>query len=514
MALNRGYAPPSLTQIPSKGNVWYVIITKPEALRGGKKNIQVRRSTGTTDHRIARTKQSKIVEEIYAEWDRLLERDPFVELLEEYGFNDPIYNWSAKQFVERQGRVQAAMHVWMKLVEFRGEHHPVVDEMYKFLNYEEALEFRSIITPEEDPYPAALRARKDAELREFLSDLDGTPVYSDRPTVAKPSAIINQSGCKTILDYLPEYLDARKWAAIRLKTKGEAKSKIERCVDIIGDLPLDQILANHGYAIASTLDDDGKSNSTIKAHVNALSLMIDHAAPRLIDSATSPARPFINANPLKGISLKEYGKEKRSWQPLTEDQLFRLFKQDMPAKDRLLLSILITTGMRLDEAALLSGKQLKKDRHGIRYFDLSVGAIVKNDKFAARNVAIPDCLKIPPLGDGLIFDFPRNADGKASSKASKELNHKYFHPIRTDDTDDRKVVHSLRHNLSGFLLNLTNPAPSSEHMNWITGHGMQGGITESERQRTYGQDPDVKVKYEIVNRIPHPWLQEQKTSLP
>ena len=43
-------------------------------------------------------------------------------------------------------------------------------------------------------------------------------------------------------------------------------------------------------------------------------------------------------------------------------------------------------------------------------------------------------------------------------------------------------------------------------MNWITGHGMQGGITESERQRTYGQDPDVKVKYEIVNRIQHPWL--------
>lgn len=68
------------------------------------------------------------------------------------------------------------------------------------------------------------------------------------------------------------------------------------------------------------------------------------------------------------------------------------------------------------------------------------------------------------------------------------------------------MVHSLRHNLSGFLLNLTDPAPSSEHMNWITGHGMQGGITESERQRTYGQDPDVKVKYEIVNRIKHPWL--------
>ena len=43
-------------------------------------------------------------------------------------------------------------------------------------------------------------------------------------------------------------------------------------------------------------------------------------------------------------------------------------------------------------------------------------------------------------------------------------------------------------------------------MDWITGHGMQGGVTESERQKTYGQDPDVKVKYDIVNRIEHPWL--------
>ena len=506
MALNRGYAPPSLTQIPSKGNVWYVIITKPETLRGGKANIQVRRSTGTTDHRLARIKQSPIVEEIYAEWDRLLERDPFIELLEAHGFNDPIHNWSAKQFVERLGRVEAAMVVWMKLVKQRGEHHPVVDEMFRYLNYREALEFRSIITPEEDPYPASIRAAKEAQLRAFLSELDGTPTYSDRPKVAKPATITNQSGCRTILDYLPEYLGSRKWAAIRTKTKVEAKSKIERCAEIIGDLPLDQILANHGYSIASTLDDEEKANSTIKTYVNALSLMIDHAAPRLINNSIIPARPFVIANPLKGISLKEYGKKKRSWQPLTEDQLFKLFKQDMPAKDRLLLSILITTGMRLDEAALLTGKQLKQDRHGIRYFDLSMGAIVKNDRFAARNVAIPDCLEMLPLEDGWLFDFPRNADGKASSKASKELNQKYFHPIRLDATDDRKVVHSLRHNLSGFLLNLADPAPSSEHMNWITGHGMQGGITESERQRTYGQDPDVKVKYDIVNRVKHPWL--------
>ena len=43
-------------------------------------------------------------------------------------------------------------------------------------------------------------------------------------------------------------------------------------------------------------------------------------------------------------------------------------------------------------------------------------------------------------------------------------------------------------------------------MDWITGHGMLGSKTESERQKTYGQDPDVFVKYAIVNRLEHPWL--------
>jgi hypothetical protein len=139
MALNRGYLPPSLKQIPSKGNIWYVIITKPEPLRDGKKNIQIRRSTGTSDSRIARAKQSQIVEEVYAEWDKHLERDPFCELLEQNGFYDPIHQYSAQDFVEHFGKVAAAFKVWMSLCEEHGQQHPIVDEMFRHLNYQEAL---------------------------------------------------------------------------------------------------------------------------------------------------------------------------------------------------------------------------------------------------------------------------------------------------------------------------------------------------------------------------------------
>ena len=81
MALTRDHHPPSLTQIPSKKNMWHIPITKPEALQDSK-NIRVRRSTGTTDQRVARTRMPKIAEQIYTEFDSLLSRNPLGGLLE------------------------------------------------------------------------------------------------------------------------------------------------------------------------------------------------------------------------------------------------------------------------------------------------------------------------------------------------------------------------------------------------------------------------------------------------
>jgi len=56
-----------------------------------------------------------------------------------------------------------------------------------------------------------------------------------------------------------------------------------------------------------------------------------------------------------------------------------------------------------------------------------------------------------------------------------------------------------------LLQNLV-PTPSAEHLDWITGHDMEGAKTASERKRTYNQDIDLRIKYEIVNRVKHPWL--------
>ena len=238
--------------------------------------------------------------------------------------------------------------------------------------------------------------------------------------------------------------------------------------------------------------------------MSSLSGLLTWATTNVRNYNQAIEQPWIASNAFAGVSLEDWGAKKRTWEALTTEQLHHLFSLQMSPKERLLFTLLITTGMRLDEVCLLKWEQIKTDGNGIRYVDLSINPI-KNDKFSKRNVAIPDAVLLPPREVGRLFNYRLDDDLKSSKAASRKLNEKYLHKIRLNEKDNRKVVHSLRHNVSGFMLNL-RPVPSSEHMDWITGHDMDGSKTESERTRTYGQDPDVSVKYEILNRIQHPWL--------
>ncbi|WP_439150322.1 DUF6538 domain-containing protein, partial [Sulfitobacter sp.] len=65
------YHPSTLIQLPAKGNKWYVVVTKPVELQSTS-NIRVRRSTGTTDQKVAKSKQHSITQSIYKEFDAAL----------------------------------------------------------------------------------------------------------------------------------------------------------------------------------------------------------------------------------------------------------------------------------------------------------------------------------------------------------------------------------------------------------------------------------------------------------
>ena len=507
------YNKTKLIRIPSKGNMFYVVGTKPVELYEGKTK-QDRLSTGTSDERDAHRLWDKLEAQLYSKWDKLLNRDPFIELLREHwpskltetsGTDDPA------KFIDKYegGKVLACHQIWFET----NGNMTVVDELFKHLDYHEALDLRDRITPREDPYPLAIKQQKMNELREFITELDGeAPASQPKRNKEKPEPVLNKTGCPTILEMLPLYeQDTTRWKDVTIKEKRTSTSKLKNIAALLGDLPIDQIRSHHATIIARTLDEDGNAKSTISKWVRSLKLMLDWS--KSTDTAIArnltkqPPENWIDHNFITVKDVSNYGLKARSWEPFTEDQLYKLFALPMTEKDRLLLSILATTGMRLDEAALLTWSQVK-ETNGIRYFDLTE-AKVKNSN-SRRKVALPDILKLPkPDADptAKLFTFRVDEDGKSSKHASHHLNLNYAHKVRYDDEDNRKVIHSFRHNMITFMINL-DPTPSSEVMDWIVGHDEDGG-TKSMRRKNYAHDIALERKYEVVNRIHHPWLTQK-----
>ena len=506
------YNKTQLIQISSKGDKFYVVGTRPVELYEGKTK-QDRLSTGTSDEREAHRMWDKLEAQIYSKWDKLLNRDPFIELLKQHWPYDLVEiegNGDPARFISKYdgGKVLACETVWFET----NGNMTVVNELFKYLDYYEALELRDRITPREDPYPLAIKQQKMNELREFITELDGeAPPSQPNRNKEKPVPALNKTGCPTILEVLPLYLQDIKWVKVTQKEKQSQKSRIVNIAALLGDLPIDQVRAPHATTIARTLADEGYAHGTIRTWNQALSGLLTWAVttdtPLAQNRSINPVENWIIINHIKNVSVAAYGKEKRSFDPFTEEQLYKLFALPMPEKDRLLLSILATTGMRLDEAALLTWSQVK-ETNGMRYFDLTE-AKVKNSN-SRREVALPDILKLPKpdtYPTTKLFDFRLDADGKSSKHASQYLNANYAHKVRYDEADDRKVIHSFRHSMIMFMVNL-DPTPSSEIMDWIVGHDEDGG-KKSERRKSYKHDVALKLKYDVVNRIHHPWLTQQ-----
>ena len=174
-----------------------------------------------------------------------------------------------------------------------------------------------------------------------------------------------------------------------------------------------------------------------------------------------PQLTAYTANPFKGLELSKYGKESNSYIPFTSNQLDELFnlaylngKGKMNIREHLLFSFLITTGCRLDEAALLCWDNVVQHEEGWKYVDLTK-AIVKNHAKKAASysrlltVYTSACRAashdegLVQSCDGRLFDYSIDADGKASRAASQALGRQ----ISKIKADKYQVTHSLRGNL-------------------------------------------------------------------
>ena len=349
MAINNRYPASRLKQIKSKGNYWFVTTTKPpeiQAITGG--DLTVRRSTKTQDRRKAELLHREIESQIHRDWDGLLERDPLVELLEQHWDSKPqsTKGWGVQEFIDEcdGGRVLACTVVCMGK---DGWNMELANQLFRYLSREEATDFRDAITVRQDPYPPEFQYEKNELLRAFMAEnYQDDAAAPKAKTTSKRKIRTNLTGCPTILEVLPDYMNAKRWKKITDKEKQYVPNYIQHCVSIIGNRPLDQVIARDALTIMEALDEEGKANNTIKTYKRSVSNLLDWAVTNSLNETIE--EPWIKANPFKGISSKDYGKEKRSYEALKTDQLHKLFELNMPNDMRLQFCIAITTGMRLD----------------------------------------------------------------------------------------------------------------------------------------------------------------------
>lgn len=267
----------------------------------------------------------------------------------------------------------------------------------------------------------------------------------------------------------------------RDKSRKAYISHIDKFLKLMGDLDLDKITKVMLYDFAELLAKNNSSNQTIRNYMASIRAVLDYAE----------RKGKIAVNPAYKLKLETYGASKKQRKPFSIAMVKELFNLELPDDIRLLWSIMVSTGMRLDEVAILNIGDIKEER-GIRYFDLT-GMKVKNEG-SARKVPIPDIIVgsidewIKTLNSERLFSFPIDADGKAQNAASK----KSMRFIRSITLDEDLVAHSFRHTFK----DLCRDADITKDLHdFITGHS--GGDVSS----YYGEGHSLQRRKEAIDKV-------------
>lgn len=519
-----------------------IAVTKPPALQ--KKNDPDKKlSARTTDKNVAQQRMWKIAARIYAGFDEeLADVDPQIErdaafrkkavkLFAKHGIASPqIKKELLGDFFEPDDIVRYLHSLDIKvpddMIDLLSEesksyltHLPSMAEQSEAEKAAEAMfgkkEVNVLGTLEQIQKGLEyLKQNSDADdaemvhrnLKALSLDLPYEPTDMDKELAQRLKTGERKKVSSNIAEVSKRYLAKNKWR--RERTKSGAAVALERFSNFHGgDTDINDFNPKHAYEFAKWMEDElDSANKSIKSSISYVKGMFSWAITQ--KDYTITEEPWG-----KLAKISSYGKAEESYKPFTKDQLTQLFnlihkaKGRMNPREHLILSILITTGCRLDEAALLCWDNIIQDEGGWYYIDLTK-ALVKNTG-SQRLLPIPDCLwpLFPARGqqltvdgtivspDDRLFDYSLDADGKAARAASQACGRQ----LEKIERQPRQVTHSLRGNLKDLLRDV---GVSKELNNYITGHG-QGDVGGDR----YGKGHSIAVRYEALNKVGHPWIQ-------
>lgn len=442
------FPPATLVQVKGK---WYAQVTIPLELRAafnGRK--QERRSLGTADKREAERLLHAKATEIYAKFKEAKAR------------HDPLAA-AATELITRLPGYLVPSSVPATAAWQGGDRDSLAQDLI-----ERTRSVLSLYVPQGDPEDAYLISKCQEEVDQALQGFEVTLEQrrADEKLVGRRVSAVAR-----------EFFSDTTYS--RQKTQTAYERGVGKFIEFAGDVDIGSVDKPMAVRFADHL---GKtlSNNTLQRDIGAMRILFGQAEER----------GMIANNPFAGLNLRRKGTPVAKRLPFRRSQLEDLFALDMPERDRLCLSVLAATGMRLDEVALLEWSDIREEG-GIAYFDLQrVNKLVKNGN-AARQLPVPAGLRLPPVGAGRIFDYRIDEDGKAENAASKALM-RHVRKVRDDPTDRRFTVHSLRHSYKDAM---REAGIASDMQDFLMGHQ---GVGEGGR---YGSGPSLAKKSEAVELI-------------
>ena len=476
------YNPSSLVQRKGK---WYVAVTKPKELQFGN-DRQSRRSTGTTDRREAERQQHKLTSEIYAEFDRQLQRSDKVfealrPMLEAEGINTRQWYTDGHVTVTLTGERGRIHQITGADLEVDGKRQRVVEEwtaenhydlcwLVSILGHAVPASILGMLSEEDRAKVLAASKPSEPSTETTIGIVKAFPDFiakrvldhgKTNPTVKLDQKVVIEGSTEpTLAMVIDEYLKSRpepsrkndmkmlrKWLNHRFASKPLADVTHYDAYDFLYDF--DELLAK-------------KSIGVLKA-----------AMSNVFKWSLRQRDMGIKFNPFTGMDMRDIGKDGIERRPFTQDELHQLFKLDMTEDDRTALAVLVSTGMRGGE--LMQVDEVKS-ADGIRYLDLT-DATVKTQG-SRRRVPLHAA-----VGD---VSFPLQTNQNRLNRI-----------IREEFSDPALTLHSLRHTFKDLA---RDAEINKEVSDFITGHS-QGDVAGG-----YGQGPSLKKRYEAIMSIQHPWL--------
>jgi len=302
--------------------------------------------------------------------------------------------------------------------------------------------------------------------------------------ISRPARVI-PTVALTYSSVMSEYLERVERDTPLEDTKRKKKRWAKQFLNVMGDLEIAAIKPKHAYDYLDRVlaENPDRSNKTLKDYIWGVQDLLKYCVQR----------DYIQLNPFHNLDLKTLGQQPEVTYEFEKSELRAIFAHDWNPQDRLLLSILATTGMRPSEAGNLTWERFNDTEHeGIRYFttlDTADEKVRVKNAGSKRFVPIHPDLGLPERSTGRLFDYDKDEDGLSST----EIGHQILPVLHSIVPHPNKSIRSFR---KTFKRMCRDVGVGEEVHDSITGHSQSASAS----RKNYG-GMGVPVMFEAISKL-------------